>query len=152
MKTGHRKPISVLAMAPVMARRYAAMREEVDDRLRRIAALSGVLAAIGQASAGSVDLDDVSRVAGMIREGAYDILEALNDFAAPGDLWAEEVSGSAGGEQVFGSAISKWPSALKAWETLRTTPPQGVAARKPASPAPVFQFLARFGIGRLVIR
>lgn len=86
MKTGHRKPISVLAMAPVMARRYAAMREEVDDRLRRIAALSGVLAAIGQASAGSVDLDDVSRVAGMIREGAYDILEALNDFAAPGDL------------------------------------------------------------------
>ena len=62
------------------------MRQGADDRLRRIAALSGVLGAIRQADSGAVDLDDVARVATMIRDGAYDILEALDDFAAPADL------------------------------------------------------------------
>lgn len=74
------------AMAPAMARRYVAMRGAADDRLRRIAALSGVLGAIGQADSGAVDLDDIACVAIMIRDGAYDIMEALDDFAAPADL------------------------------------------------------------------
>lgn len=82
-----RKPSQLIpAMAPAVVRRYAEMRQGADDRLRRIAALSGVLGAIGQADPGAVDLDDVARVAAMIRDGAYDILEALDDFAAPGDL------------------------------------------------------------------
>ena len=74
------------AMAPAMARRYAAMRGAADDRLRRIAALSGVLGAIGQADPVAVDLGDVARVATMIRDDAYDTLEALDDFAAIGEM------------------------------------------------------------------
>ncbi len=86
MTRRERKTRTIPAMAPAMARRYAAMRQGADDRLRRIAALSGVLGAIGQADSGVVDLDDVARVAAMIRDGVFDILEALDDFAAPADL------------------------------------------------------------------
>jgi hypothetical protein len=42
--------------------------------------------AIGQADSGAVDLDDIACVAAMIRDAAHDILEALDNFAAPADM------------------------------------------------------------------
>lgn len=72
-----------------VARRYIEMRKRVDGALRRVAALSGVLGGLEQAAAGRVDPDDIAFVAGMIRLDAYDILENLDDFAAPADLQNE---------------------------------------------------------------
>jgi len=72
-----------------VARRYIEMRKRVDGALRRIAALSGVLGALEDANPPQVRVDDIAFVAGMIQVDAYDILENLDDFAAPADLQSE---------------------------------------------------------------
>ena len=69
-----------------VARRYIEMRRQVDGALRRIAALSGVLRALEDANPPQVRVDDIAFVAGMIQVDAYDILENLDNFAAPADL------------------------------------------------------------------
>lgn len=89
MSKHSRETLNRYGMKPKAVRRYVALRASIDRNLRRVAALSGVLGGLEQAPAGRVDPDDIAFVAGMIREGAYDILERLNDFAAPADLDAD---------------------------------------------------------------
>lgn len=89
MSEHSRDTLERCGMKPKAVRRYDAMRANIDRGLRRIAALSGVLGGLEQTPAGRVDSDDIAFVAAMIREDAYDILERLNDFAAPADLDAD---------------------------------------------------------------
>lgn len=86
MSKHKRETLDRFGMKPKAVRRYVALRASIDRNLRRVAALSGVLGGLEQAPAGRVDPDDIAFVAGMIREDAYDILERLNDFAAPADV------------------------------------------------------------------
>lgn len=72
-----------------VARRHIEMRKRVDGALRRIAALSGVFGALEDANPPQVRVDDIAFVAGMIQLDAHDILEDLDDFAAPADLQEE---------------------------------------------------------------
>ena len=71
-----------------MARKYLAMRKEVDEMLWQIASLAGVLAMLREIP-GPIEMDNhaIGRVGLMIEGNAYDIFDQLdNHFAAPRDV------------------------------------------------------------------
>lgn len=70
------------------ARRYLAMRKEVDEMLWQIASLAGVLAMLREIP-GPIEMDNhaIGRVGLMIEGNAYDVLDQLNNrFASTHDV------------------------------------------------------------------